>query len=383
MRRARWLAPWKDSLVKPVIYHCITRVVDRQYHFGPDEKEWLRALMRMQENFSGCKVLAYCLMSNHIHLLLEVPPRPLDGISDAVLLERLGALYSEATVAEVAAELKLAHESENPIAVEKIHARYEYRMHDLGEFMKGWLQRFTQWFNRSHERTGGLWEDKFKSVIVEDGHAAKTMAAYIDLNPVRAGMAVDPAEYRWSSYGEAIGGGPKGNGKKARAGLVRALRMHRGTPADAQHWAGDVEVEYRKILLEGAVEKTEERVVRKSDGKEQVETKVLRKGAARECRGEGVGENPGKAVGNARSKDAGEANEPSGAMPGHVMMRHRIRYFTDGVVIGSRGFVDEVFARCRNRLGDRRKTGARKLRGAAAEVGGDKLWSLRDLKKQV
>jgi putative transposase len=45
------------------------------------------------------------------------------------------------------------------------------------------------------------------------------MAAYIDLNPVRAGMVKDPAEYRWSSYGEAVGGGAKGNGKKAREGL--------------------------------------------------------------------------------------------------------------------------------------------------------------------
>jgi len=59
-------------------------------------------------------------------------------------------------------------------------------------------------------------------VIVEDGAAARMMAAYIDLNPVRAAMVADPAEYRWSSYGEAIGGGKKGNGKKAREGLVRA-----------------------------------------------------------------------------------------------------------------------------------------------------------------
>ena len=50
-----------------------------------------------------------------------------------------------------------------------IHARYSYRMHDLSQFMKGLLQRFTQWFNRTHRRTGDLWEDAFKSVIVEDG----------------------------------------------------------------------------------------------------------------------------------------------------------------------------------------------------------------------
>ena len=72
-------------------------------------------------------------------------------------------------------------------------------MHDLSELMKGFMQRFTQWFNRSRQRTGGLWEDAFKSVLVEDGVAARTMAAYIDLNPVRAGIVTDPAEYRWSS----------------------------------------------------------------------------------------------------------------------------------------------------------------------------------------
>ena len=62
--------------------------------------------------------------------------------------------------------------------------------------MKGLLIRFTRWFNRVHERTGTLWEKRFKSVIVESGTAARTMAAYIDLNPVRAGMLKDPADYR-------------------------------------------------------------------------------------------------------------------------------------------------------------------------------------------
>jgi len=87
---------------------------------------------------------------------------------------------------------------------ERIHGRFTYRMHDLSEFMKGFMQRSTHWHNWAHPRKDRLWEDRFKSVIVEDGVACKTMAAYIDLNPVRAGMVKDPADYRWSSYGEAI-----------------------------------------------------------------------------------------------------------------------------------------------------------------------------------
>ena len=93
-------------------------------------------------------------------------------------------------------------------------------------------------------------------MLVEDGVAARAMAAYIDLNPVRAGMVADPADYRWSSYGEAVGGGPRGNGKKARAGLVRALLAHKGAEADARHWAGRVSRDYRLLLLEKGEEKT-------------------------------------------------------------------------------------------------------------------------------
>ena len=246
MRKARWLAAWRKSAGKPVFYHVISRVVDRRFVFGVKEKEKFRALMRLQEKFTGCRATSYCLMDNHFHILLEIPPMADGGLSDGGLLKRLSAIYSEAFVAGVEKELTdarvavYAQESGQEAVLAAIHKRFTYRMQDLGEFMKGLLQRFTQWFNRAHSRTGRLWEDRFKSVIVEDGVAAKTISAYIDLNPVRAGMVKDPADYRWSSYGEAIGGGSKGNGKTARAGLVRALRAHQGIEADADVWVSGV-----------------------------------------------------------------------------------------------------------------------------------------------
>jgi putative transposase len=237
MRKARWLINSENPETKPAIYHCISRVVDRKFVFEEDEREVFRMFMRMYENFSGCRVLSYCVMSNHFHILLEVPPMAAGGLSDDELLKRLSALYSEAFVAGVAAELKTVRDEVNgefaeptgkEEAVQAIHERFTVRMHDLSQFMKGLLIRFTRWFNRKHSRSGTLWEERFKSVIVESGTAARTITAYIDLNPVRAGMVSDPAEYRWSSYGEAIGGGKKGNGKKAREGLVRAWRSSEG-----------------------------------------------------------------------------------------------------------------------------------------------------------
>jgi hypothetical protein len=193
--------------------------------------------------------------------------------------------------------------------------------------------------------------------------AAKTIAAYIDLNPVRAGVVTDPAEYRWSSYGEAIGGGTKGNGKKARAGLVRALRAHKGGEADAALWANDVSREYRKLLMAGAVEKVSECVGR--DG--GTVRKVVRKGIRREN------------VGGVVSEQDGRGTEE---VPFARMLRCRVRYFTDGAVIGSKAFVNEAFVSARERFGAKRKDGARKMRGDAATAAG-MLWSLRDLRKGI
>src|SRR4029078_12019953 len=69
-------------------YHCISRVVDQQFVLGAQEKEQLVTLMRRYEALCGLKVLTYCVMSNHFHILVEVPKRPEKGQlpSDAELV---------------------------------------------------------------------------------------------------------------------------------------------------------------------------------------------------------------------------------------------------------------------------------------------------------
>ena len=125
-----------------MVYHCISRIVDRRFVLDEREREHFRMLMRKMEVFSGCRVLSYCIMSNHFHLLLEVPPMPEGGISDEELLRRLGGLYGKgsAHVAEVATELaearqKVAAGTASEEVVARIFRRYTHRMHDLSEFM--------------------------------------------------------------------------------------------------------------------------------------------------------------------------------------------------------------------------------------------------------
>ena len=349
------MAPRKESAVKPAIYHCISRVVDQRFVLGDTEREHFRMFMRMQENFSGCRVLSYCIMSNHFHLLLEVSPMAEGGISDGELLKRLSAIQTEAFVAGVAKEIVDARAAGLDERVAEIHGRFTYRMHDLSEFMKTLLQRFTRWFNRTHERSGTLWEERYKSVIVESGVAARTMAAYIDLNPVRAGMVADPAEYRWSSYGEAVGGGTKGNGKKAREGLVRACLSHQSAGFEAERWK-DVSRIYRRTM--GLA-------LGRESGRAEVEKGVIRP--------------------QRNAAEALEAEENGTVLPDlgmAAMLRCRVRYFTDGAVIGSREFVNEVFYGARERFTAKRKDGARRMRGSGAAAAGV-LWSVRDLRVRV
>jgi putative transposase len=255
----------------------------------------------------------------------------------------------------VAKELEQTRLAGTDGRVAEIHRRFTYRMHNLSEFMKTLLQRFTRWFNRTHERTGTLWEERFKSVIVESGIAARTIAAYIDLNPVRAGMVSDPAEYRWSSYGEAVGGGTKGNGKKSREGLVRACMGHLGAGFEADQWK-DVSRIYRRAM--GLA------LGRKSGRAAVDRTKVDATLHAAEA---------------LVTKENGTVLPELGMAK---MLRCRVRYFTDGAVIGSKEFVNEAFAAARERFTEKRKDGARQLRGNGAAAAGT-LWSVRDLRVRI
>ncbi len=363
MRKTRWVVDGRRFASGSAKYHCMSRVVNRQFVFGDEEREAFRMFMRMYENFSGCRILSYCVMSNHFHLLLEVPTSPVRGLSDHDLLGRLRALYDDAYVAEVASELDQARKEETEISgielasgnedveavghsrVAQIHKRYTYRMNDLSEFMKGLLIRFTRWFNRKHSRKGTLWEERFKSVIVESGLATRTMSAYIDLNPVRAGIVDDPARYRWSSYGEAVGGGRRGNGKKARTGLIRAIQdAHSEEEIDPAQWK-EVSRRYRRLLGMALQRKSSE----------TVQTKVVRSGEQQ------------KALKDLEFSD---------------MLRHRIRYFSDGAVLGSKNFVNERFLEAKHRFSAKRKDGARKMRGRGRAAEG-MLWVARDLRVDI
>lgn len=187
-------------------FHVISRVVDRRFIFKDREKSVFRSIMRQMESFCGVKILAYCLMSNHFHILLEVPKMP-EFIPESELWNRMNTIYDEAKLEEFKDCIDHHLATGNIHAVDAFYARIRQRMCDLSEFTKGIKQRFSMWYNTQNNRKGTLWEERFKSVLIDgDGSALLKVAAYIELNPVRAGICSDPKDYDWCSFAESLTG---------------------------------------------------------------------------------------------------------------------------------------------------------------------------------
>ena len=184
----------------------MSRTVNGAALFKEREKEVLRKMIHQVADFSGVEILTYCLMNNHFHVLVRISPAM--DVSDGELMRRYRVLYPKTTAYQTAsADIIMRELTANGEEAKAIRERLLARMGNVSAFMKTLKQRFSTWFNKTYERYGPLWSDRFKSVLVEgNGHALQTMAAYIDLNPVRAGLVEDPKDYRFCGYAEAVAG---------------------------------------------------------------------------------------------------------------------------------------------------------------------------------
>jgi len=240
-------------------YHCMSRIIERRHILGAREKEKLHHIMRSLEGFCGLEILTYCIMSNHLHILLRIPERR--EVSDRKLLRRFSFAYEPHVVKQLAAQLK--------------ELRNQSR-HDAAELLK------TQY-----------------------------------------------------TYGEAMGGC-----RAAQAGIRRILH----TLSLEASWAR-VGCIYRKCLF----------VQGRQKGLDPKGRPII-KGFSRE--------------------KVQEVLEKGGKLPVSVLLRCRVRYFSDGLVLGSRAFVEHIFHQYRDQFSPKRSTGAQPMR--YGQWGG--LCTLRNLR---
>jgi len=291
------------------VYHCMTRTVNGERIIDDPAKEILRKQLWQIAEFCGVKVLTYAILSNHFHVLLRVPKA--EAIPDSELLRRYALLYPKPTAfqqarIEVIAQWLKTGDPEGTAW----RNRQLALMGDVSQFMKLLKQRFSVWFNRTHNRYGTLWAERFKSVLVEPkDKVVETMAAYIDLNPVRARFVADPKDYRFCGYADAVAGH-----EAARTGL----RFVIAGPECKAHWA-TVQSGYRLTLF-------------------------------------GVGSSPREGAGSIPPAALHKVVAKQGRLALSDVLRCRIRHFTDGAVLGSKTFVAEHLSTYRRRTGRRRKS---------------------------
>ena len=270
------------------IYHLMTRVVNGERVIHTEAKEVLRRQLWQVADYCGVELLTYAILSNHFHALVRVPR--FCGINDAELLRRYRVLYprptryQQARLEVIESQLRI----NGPDAV-RWRRRQLALMHDISGFMRLVKQRYSVWHNKRHNRFGTLWAERFKSVLVEpQSRVVSTIAGYIDLNCVRAGLARDPKDYRFCGYAEAVAGNDR-----ARAGLCAAF----GVAGWAECSRG-----YRLMLFG--------------------------RGAESHVHGRGIS-----------TQQFERVMAAGGKLPLTDVLRCRVRYFADAAVLGSRLFV--------------------------------------------
>ena len=165
------------------IYHIVSRTALPGYVLGDVEKDYLLGLIKDLSGLFFVEVFGFCIMGNHFHLLVKIKGG--ENYDNGEVKRRV-SLFRKCDIGEIS-------DGQVPIFKEKFS--------NLSEFMKELKQRFSRYYNRLHERKGYFWGDRFKSVIVERGDTLINCLAYLDLNPIRAGLAAIPEDYRWSSMG--------------------------------------------------------------------------------------------------------------------------------------------------------------------------------------
>ncbi len=173
-------------------YHCMNRVAGEKdwFPFGDTEKEYFAYLIKKFTKLYTIEVISYCIMSNHFHIVLWAPGHHLSAEDTC---RRYNRFYKK----KYGLTPDMAEECE----------KIAERMRDISKFLSEIQQNFTKWYNQKHNRRGTLWGERFKSVIIEKSSALWNTIKYIELNPIRAGIVDDPADYRFSSWGAWSGSG--------------------------------------------------------------------------------------------------------------------------------------------------------------------------------
>jgi putative transposase len=282
------------------VYHVMSRTALDGFPLGDVEKDFMLDLIRRFSTLYFVEILGFCLMGNHFHILVRMFPE--HKYSDEDIQKRYERFYGD----------------DSMFAAGWIPSLRE-KLASLSEFVKEIKQSFSRYYNKTHHRRGTLWGERFKSLIVENGETLINCLAYIDLNPIRAGLVDRPEDYRWNSIGYHIQTGNKDNFLSLDFGLKE---FNVKNPKERIR-------RYRRYVYEAGA------ISQPGKGKVKViKDKVLEK---ERKRGFELSRND--------------------------RFRYRTRYFTDSGVIGSKEFVSKTYMRFKHVFHSRHEKKPKAVKG--------------------
>lgn len=310
-------------------YHLVSRCCLQSFLLHSGEKAKFLKMLGDVAYFSGVEILSFCIMDNHVHILAHVLPCP--EITVDILLDRCARLYGD----EEAKSLKIRWErmSKGKLAymAEVEQAKLRARMGDISRFMQCLKQRYSIWYGKNHGKTGTIWQGRFGSTLVEGSDKAlSAVSAYIDLNPVRAGITEDPSEYKWSGFGKAMH-----TDLEAMRGLARIYDPQATAEDFLNHYAG---IYRENLYLTGSDTFSPEEV-----------QKVL---------------------------------DAHGKLPVATVLRMKWKLFTCGGILGSKKFVDAECKKHPDAFRTKRKRGAKGI-GLCDAWSGAQFCAARDIRKNA
>jgi REP element-mobilizing transposase RayT len=207
------------SLENTPWYHCVNRCVRRAFLCGEDRfsgmnfdhrRGWIAERIQQLAAIFAIDVAAYAIMSSHYHIVLRIDRERALGWSLDELLERWTRLFSGPLLVTRYLSDERGRMTGAEIAkVEELGAEYRARLHDLSWFMRTLNEHIARKANAEDGVKGRFWEGRFKSQALLDEKALLAAMAYVDLNPVRAGIAETPETSDYTSIQERVAGVPE------------------------------------------------------------------------------------------------------------------------------------------------------------------------------
>ena len=296
------------------VYHVMSRTALDGFPLGDVEKDFMIDLIKRYSGLYFVEILGVCIMGNHFHLLVKTLPEY--KFTDQDIKKCYVGFYGD-----------------DRVFTDGLIPSLRSKLSSLSEFVREIKVGFARYYNKRHNRRGYFWGDRFKSVIVDKGETLVNCLAYIDLNPLRAGIVSRPEDYRWNSFGYHVQTNNRDNFLSTDFGLKEfnvkseKERIRR----------------YRRYVYEaGALNRPEK-------GKTKViGDKILKKERKREFE-----------------------------LSRNDRFRYRTRYFTDSGIIGSKEFVAENYQRFKHLFYSKHEKKPKPVRGL------DGMYSLKRLSEMI